>query len=335
MLLSVIAPTYNEAENIPNLIEEVRQTMQKADIDFEFIVVDDGSTDGSDKILRSLAPIHPFLKVVVLRKNSGQSAAFDAGIQHASGSVIATLDADLQNDPADIPRLLKTLNEGYDVVTGWRKSRKDGLFFRRFPSKIANAIIRVVTGTRIHDLGCSLKVYRSTLLKELRLYGEMHRYICPLLENMGARIAEVEVNHRARAAGVSKYGIGRIFKVLLDMIYVWFNRTYQTKPMYVFGGTGVALVLTSIFLSALAGWEKYYHGAYVHRNPVFLIAMVCLIIAFQFFGIGLVAELLIRTYFEARGSNSYFIRETIGFLPPVQKKDSGINYYHDLPEMRR
>ncbi|MDR3606302.1 MAG: glycosyltransferase family 2 protein [Oligoflexia bacterium] len=320
--LSIVTPIYNEVDNIPRLIEEVERAIRPHFPDFELIAVDDGSKDGSSRLLREKAKTHPFLKVITLLRNCGQSAAFDAGIQHASGQIIATMDADLQNDPQDIPRLVEMLGEDYDVVTGWRKRRQDGFFWRKLPSLIANAIVRKVTGTRIHDLGCSLKVYRGSVIKELRLYGEMHRYICPLLENMGARIAEAEVHHRPRTAGVSKYGIARVFKVLLDMIYVWFNKSYQTKPMYVFGGAGVTLLGMSFLLTALAAWEKLNNGVYVHRNPVFLIALILLVIAFQFFGIGLIAELLVRTYFESKGRDSYLIRERIGFHEPLAGQKS-------------
>jgi glycosyltransferase involved in cell wall biosynthesis len=311
--ISVIAPIYNELENIPRLIAEVEQAIRPHFPDFELIAVDDGSIDGSDRILKEKAAQYPFLKVITLLRNSGQSAAFDAGIQAASGKVIATMDADLQNDPLDIPRLVQKLDEGYDAVTGWRKKRQDGFFWRRLPSLIANAIVRKVTGTKVHDLGCSLKVYRAPVIKELRLYGEMHRYICPLLGNMGARISESEVNHRPRTAGVSKYGMARVFKVLLDMIYVWFNKSYQTKPMYVFGGAGTGLLFTSGLLTVISAYDKFHNGVFVHRNPLFLIALVLLVLAFQFFGIGLLAELLVRTYFESKGGESYLIRNRINF----------------------
>lgn len=312
--LSVVTPIYNEVDNITRLIAEVESALRSPFPDFELIAVDDGSNDGSSQLLREKAKIHPFLKVITLLRNCGQSSAFDAGIQHASGEIIVTMDADLQNDPKDIPALVRRLDDGFDVVTGWRKNRKDGFFWRKMPSLIANAIVRTVTGTKIHDLGCSLKVYRANVIKELRLYGEMHRYICPLLENIGARVTEQEVHHRPRTAGVSKYGIARVFKVLLDMIYVWFNKSYQTKPMYVFGGAGVTLLFASFVLTIIAAYEKFSQGVFVHRNPIFLIALVFSVIAFQFFGIGLLAEMLVRTYFESKGRDSYLIREKIGFV---------------------
>jgi glycosyltransferase involved in cell wall biosynthesis len=317
--ISIVTPIYNEVENIDRLIQEVENAIRPRFPDFELIAVDDGSNDGSNQLLKEKAAQHPFLKVITLLKNSGQSAAFDAGIQAASGKIIATMDADLQNDPLDIPKLVDLLNEGYDTVTGWRKNRQDGLFWRKVPSWIANAIVRKVTGTRIHDLGCSLKVYRADVIKELRLYGEMHRYICPLLGNMGARITETAVHHRARTAGVSKYGIGRIFKVLLDMIYVWFNKSYQTKPMYVFGGAGTLMLFTSAVLTGIAAYDKLINGIFVHRNPLFLIALILLVIAFQFFGIGLLAEMLVRTYFESKGRESYLIRDRVGFDQSLKK----------------
>jgi glycosyltransferase involved in cell wall biosynthesis len=318
--LSIVTPIYNEVENIDRLIAEVENAIKPRFPDFELIAVDDGSNDGSNRLLKEKAAKYPFLKIITRLKNSGQSAAFDAGIQGASGKIIATMDADLQNDPMDIPKLVDLLNEGYDAVTGWRKNRQDGFVLRKFPSLIANWIIRKVTGTQIHDLGCSLKVYRSEVIKELRLYGEMHRYICPLLGNMGARITETEVHHRPRTAGVSKYGMGRVFKVLLDMIYVWFNKSYQTKPMYVFGGAGTFLLFLSGILTSIAAYDKLVGGIFVHRNPLFLIALILLVIAFQFFGIGLLAELLVRTYFESKGRESYLIRERIGFDDQSLKK---------------
>jgi glycosyltransferase involved in cell wall biosynthesis len=311
--ISIVTPIYNEVENIDRLITEVEKAIRPRFPDFELIAVDDGSTDGSNRLLKEKAQKYPFLKVITLLKNSGQSAAFDAGIQAAAGKVIATMDADLQNDPLDIPKLVDLLNEGYDTVTGWRKNRQDGFVLRKFPSWIANWIVRKVTGSRIHDLGCSLKVYRAEVIKELRLYGEMHRYICPLLGNLGARITETEVHHRPRTAGVSKYGIGRVFKVLLDMIYVWFNKSYQTKPMYVFGGAGTVMLFGSGILTAIAAYDKFVNGIFVHRNPVVLIALIMLVIAFQFFGIGLLAEMLVRTYFESKGRESYLIRDRVGF----------------------
>jgi glycosyltransferase involved in cell wall biosynthesis len=317
--LTVVTPIYNEVENIDRLITEVENAIRPRFPDFELIAVDDGSTDGSNRLLKEKAAKYPFLKVITLLKNSGQSAAFDAGIQAASGKIIATMDADLQNDPLDIPKLVDLLNEGHDTVTGWRKKRQDGYFLRKVPSWVANSIVRKVTGSRIHDLGCSLKVYRSEVIKELRLYGEMHRYICPLLGNMGARITEVEVNHRPRTAGVSKYGMGRVFKVLLDMIYVWFNKSYQTKPMYVFGGAGTLMLLLSGVLTSIAAYDKFVSGIFVHRNPLFMIALIMLVIAFQFFGIGLLAELLVRTYFESKGGESYLIRDRAGFDQSLKK----------------
>jgi glycosyltransferase involved in cell wall biosynthesis len=317
--LSIITPIYNEVENIDRLITEVENAVKPRFPDFELIAVDDGSNDGSNRLLKEKAAKHPFLKVITLLKNSGQSAAFDAGIQAASGQIIATMDADLQNDPLDIPKLVDLLNQGYDTVTGWRKNRQDGLILRKLPSLVANAIVRKVTGSRIHDLGCSLKVYRAEVIKELRLYGEMHRYICPLLGNMGARIAEVEVHHRPRTAGVSKYGMGRVFKVLLDMIYVWFNKSYQTKPMYVFGGAGCVMLLVSAILTGVSAYDKFVGGVFVHRNPLFLIALIMLVIGFQFFGIGLLAEMLVRTYFGTKGGENYLIRDRAGFDQSLKK----------------
>ena len=247
LTLSIILPIYNEKENIRPLLNELRESLINSYPSYEVIAVDDGSRDGTTNLLKSLAQEYSELRVVVFRKNSGQAAAFDAGFRYATGKIIVSMDADLQNDPKDIPRLIDKLNEGYDVVSGWRKKRKDGFLLRTFPSRIANSIIRKVTGTVVHDLGCSLKVYRAEVTQDLRLYGEMHRFICPTLEMLGAKIAELEVNHRSRLAGQSKYGLGRTAKVLLDLLHVWFLRNFQTKPIYAYGGVGfVSLTLGSI-----------------------------------------------------------------------------------------
>jgi glycosyltransferase involved in cell wall biosynthesis len=320
--VSVVLPIYDEKDNLRPLLDEIESALTAAKITFEVIAVDDGSRDGSRELLAELAKEKPWLRVVLFRRNCGQAAAFDAGFRHATGRRVATMDADRQNDPKDIPRLLAKLDEGFDVVTGWRRDRKDGMFLRKIPSKIANGFIRWVTGTRAHDLGCSLKVYEREITDEIRLYGEMHRFLVPLAESQGARVSELEVSHRARVAGVSKYGLSRTVKVLLDLLTVWFMRRYATKPIYVFGGAGVAMMGLSVVLSAVVLYEKLAMGAWVHRNPLFLVALISGLIGVQSLGLGLLAELVVRTYFESQGRAPYPIARRINF-PAVRALPRG------------
>jgi glycosyltransferase involved in cell wall biosynthesis len=311
--ISVITPLYNERENLAPLVEEIEKALAPTGRSFELIAIDDGSTDGSTALLKDLISKKSFLRGVFFRKNAGQTAAFDAGFRHASGKIIVTMDSDLQNDPKDIPPMIALLEQGYDFVAGWRKDRKDGFFLRKIPSRIANRMIRKVTKTKIHDLGCSLKVYRKEITDELRLYGEMHRFIGPLVEGVGGKVAEFVVNHRARSAGTSKYGLSRTFKVMLDLLTVWFMRSYQTKPIYVFGGTGFAMLGLGAITAAYVLWDKFGNGVWVHKNPLFLIAIMFTLIGVLFVGIGLIAEIIMRTYFESQGKSTYFLAETKGF----------------------
>jgi glycosyltransferase involved in cell wall biosynthesis len=314
MDISVVVPVFNEVENLVPLIEEIEAALDPTGKSYEIIAVDDGSDDGSAELLRKLAGEHPHLRGVFFRKNSGQAAAFDAGFRNASGAVVVTMDADLQNDPKDIPALIEKLETGnFDLVTGWRKDRKDGAILRKIPSRIANRMIRRMTGTKVHDLGCSLKVYRKHVTDEMRLYGEMHRFISVLAAGQGAKIGELVVNHRARRAGVSKYGIRRTIKVLLDLMTVSFLRGYQTKPIYVFGTLGMAMFGTGTLLSGYVLWEKYDEGVWVHRNPLFMVAIMLFLMAFQFVGTGILAEVIVRTYFESQDKTAYTIASRAGF----------------------
>ncbi|HKQ68173.1 MAG TPA: glycosyltransferase family 2 protein [Polyangiaceae bacterium] len=313
MDISVVLPIYNERENLVALLDELAGVLTPLGKEFEILAVDDGSRDGSVELLKAAAAERSYLKVLLFRRNSGQSAAFDAGFRAATGSVVITMDADLQNDPADIPRMLEQLDQGFDMVTGWRKNRRDGMFLRKVPSRIANAIIRLLTGTPIHDLGCSLKVYRKHVTDEIRLYGEMHRFISVLADGLGARVGELVVNHRPRIAGKSKYGLVRTVKVLLDLTTVWFMRRYQTKPIYVFGGLGAMMLFGGFGLSAIVLYEKFADGTWVHRNPLFLIAITCFLMGMQSIGTGILAELIVRTYFESQGKTAYTIASRIGF----------------------
>lgn len=314
MDISVILPIFNERENLLPLLLEIEGVLDATGKSYEIIAVDDGSDDGSVELLKKLAKEHPHLRAVFFRKNSGQAAAFDAGFRNASGDVVVTMDADLQNDPKDIPALIEKLETGgYDLVTGWRKDRKDGALLRKIPSRIANRMIRRMTGTKVHDLGCSLKVYRKHVTDEMRLYGEMHRFISVLAASQGAKIGEMVVNHRARRAGVSKYGIRRTIKVLLDLMTVSFLRGYQTKPIYVFGTLGMLMFGAGTLLSALVLWEKYDEGVWVHRNPLFMVAIMLFLMAFQFVGTGILAEVIVRTYFESQDKTAYTIASRAGF----------------------
>jgi glycosyltransferase involved in cell wall biosynthesis len=314
MDIAIVLPICNERENLRPMLAEIERALEPTGMSFEVIAVDDGSDDGSGELLRELASEKPYLRVIRFRQNYGQSAAFDAGFRTATASLIVTMDADLQNDPADIPRMVELLqNEHLDFVAGNRGDRKDALVNRRLPSRIANGLIRLVTGTKLRDLGCSLKLYRREMVSELRLYGEMHRFIGVLVEGLGARTAEITVNHRPRRAGTSKYGLTRTFKVLLDLLTVWFMRGYQTKPIYIFGGIGLLLGALSSVLLVIVAWQKFVNHIFVHLQPLFTIAMIFSVMAVQFLGMGLLAEIMVRTYFESRQKPSYLIGERIGF----------------------
>lgn len=316
MDISVVLPIYDERENLVPLLDEIEGALDPTGKNYEIIAIDDGSQDGSTELLKKLAGERPRLRAIFFRKNTGQAAAFDAGFRNASGDIVVTMDADLQNDPKDIPALIEKLGTGFDVVTGWRKNRRDGTIFRKIPSRIANGMIRWTTGTKVHDLGCSLKVYRRHVTDEMRLYGEMHRFISVIAASQGAKIGEVVVNHRARQAGVSKYGLKRTVKVVLDLMTVSFLRGYQTKPLYVFGTLGMLMFGAGVLLSGFVLWEKYDQGAWVHRNPLFMIAVMLFLMAFQFLGTGILAEVIVRTYFESQDKTAYTIASRAGFDPP-------------------
>jgi glycosyltransferase involved in cell wall biosynthesis len=311
--LSVVIPVYNEVDNLRALLDELGEVLVHFARPFEVIMVDDGSRDGTAELLRELVSERPNLKAIFFRRNFGQTAAFDAGFRSATGAVVVTIDGDLQNDPHDIPAMVARLEEGHDMVVGWRRDRKDGIFLRKLPSRVANWMIRKLTGTRIHDLGCSLRVYRREITDELRLYGEMHRFISVIADNMGARIAEVEVHHRPRRAGVSKYDLRRSVKVLLDLMTVLFLRRYQAKPIYVLGGLGLLLMFASATTAGVVLWEKLHDGVWVHRNPLFLLAAMAALVGVQLVATGLVAELIIRSNADSRVNGSYSVANRAGF----------------------
>jgi len=308
--LSVVVPLYNEEESLPELVEQLLEALRPTGERFELVLVNDGSRDGTAEVLERLCGEVPELVGVLLRKNYGQTAAMAAGFDVACGEVIVSLDGDLQNDPADIPLLLAKLREGYDLVSGWRHQRQDAALQRKLPSRIANRLIGRVTGVRLHDYGCSLKAYRREVLSDMRLYGELHRFLPALAFIEGARITEVKVNHRARQYGTSKYGIDRTFRVLMDLLTVWFMKRFLTRPMYVFGFGGLVAIVASLFASAYLLAIKLM-GEDIGNRPLLTLAVVLGLTGVQLFCFGLLAELLIRTYHESQGRPIYRIRATL------------------------
>ncbi len=314
MMLSIVVPIYNEEDNIRLLYDAIQSSVSGLKMPWELILVDDGSKDGSLEKIHALVLQHPQqLQAVVLRRNFGQTAALAAGIDQAKGDVIVLLDADLQNDPADIPLLIEKINEGYDVVSGWRHERKDKFLTRTLPSRIANAIISRVTGVHLHDYGCTLKAYRREVITGFRLYGEMHRFIPVYANSVGARITEVKVHHHARKFGKAKYGLERTLKVVLDLLTVKFLTSYANKPIYVFGGMGMLLIGVSFLSLLFLAVRRFVDAAKPSpfASPLFIIATMLAIMGFQSILMGLIAELLARTYHESQNKPVYTIREII------------------------
>jgi len=309
--LSLVVPIYNEYESIPRLVEAITQVMLGLDFSYEVVCVDDGSVDGSADLLRELASQNEHLSVLLLRRNYGQTAAMAAGFDYARGEIIITLDGDLQNDPVDIPRLMEKLDEGYDLVSGWRKHRQDNQITRLLPSKIANWIIGKVTGVSLHDYGCSLKAYRAEVVRDMNLYGELHRFLPALASIEGARITEIPVNHHARQFGKSKYGLGRTFRVIMDLLTVYFMKRFLTKPMYVFGLLGVLSMVAGFLLGSYLTFIKFAFGETIGDRPLLILAIVLFLAGIQLFCFGLLAELLMRTYHESQNRPIYRVREVL------------------------
>ncbi len=309
--ISVIVPALNEEGNLEPLHSRLVAALAPLGSSFEVIYVDDGSNDGTFSELSEIAASDKRARVVQLRRNFGQTAAIAAGVEQASGEKLVFIDADLQNDPADIPRLLALIDDGYDVVSGWRKDRKDAALSRTLPSRIANALISRVTGVHLHDYGCTLKAYRADLLQQVSLYGEMHRFIPAYLALIGARIAELPVSHSPRVRGKSKYGLSRTFKVVLDLFTLKFMGSFATKPIHVFGGLG----LLFIGLSGLVGigmlWQKFALGVSLIQTPLLLLSALLFLLGFQSIMIGLLCELVMRTYHESQGKRIYVVRTVI------------------------
>jgi glycosyltransferase involved in cell wall biosynthesis len=310
-MLSVVIPAYNEEENVPILYEKLKKVLDSLGEDYEIIFVDDGSTDGTYQRLKQLAEKDNRLKVIRFKRNYGQTAAMSAGFEHAKGDVIITLDADLQNDPEDIPILLEKLKEGYHVVSGWRKDRKDPFLSRRLPSMIANWLISKITGVHLHDYGCTLKAYRAEVVKDLELFGDMHRFLPALTKRRGAKITEVVVRHHPRMFGKSKYGIGRTVRVLLDIMLVKFLNEYINKPLYMFGGVGFLLLALGLFSLFYLIFIKLFFEEPIGRRPLLTLSVLFILAGIQLISTGLLAELLIRIYYRTKNTKPYIIQEKI------------------------
>ncbi|MGG6238313.1 glycosyltransferase family 2 protein [Nodosilinea sp. AN01ver1] len=314
--ISVVVPIYNEYESLPALVAAIAQVLDGMERTYEIIGVDDGSTDGSSDRLRELTQQYPHLVAVLLRRNYGQTAAMAAGFKYARGGTVVTLDGDLQNDPADIPRLVDRLDEGYDLVSGWRKDRQDNTLTRLIPSKIANWLIAGVTGVALHDYGCSLKAYRAEVIHDLNLYGELHRFLPALAFIEGARITEMPVTHHARRFGTSKYGLGRTLRVVMDMLTVYFMKKFLTRPMHIFGSLGLASMAAGIALGLYLTLVKFLADQDIGDRPLLVLAVVLLLAGIQLFSFGLLAELLMRTYHESQQRPIYRVREIVGPAAP-------------------
>jgi glycosyltransferase involved in cell wall biosynthesis len=309
-MISITVPVYNERESLPALLPALTSVLETTGRAWEIVMVNDGSTDGSDAVLDAMAEHEPRVKVVHFRRNFGQTAAMMAGIDFASGEIIIPIDADLQNDPEDIPRLLAKLDEGFDVCSGWRKDRQDQALRRNFPSRVANRIISWVSGVPLHDYGCSLKAYRREVIKGVKLYGEMHRFVPIYASWQGARVTEIPVRHHARKFGVSKYGLERIAKVLLDLMVVKFLDRYAKKPIYIFGGIGMACLAVGAFAGAWALVLKFFEGISLIQTPLPLVVVMMGITGVMCILMGFLAEMVTRTWHESQSMSIYLVKAT-------------------------
>jgi glycosyltransferase involved in cell wall biosynthesis len=307
--LSLVIPVYNEQENVSLLIEEIHASVRPLGLSYEIVLIDDGSRDQSFALLQAAARTDPALTLIRFRRNFGQTPAMQAGLDAARGNIVVTMDADLQNDPHDIGKMIDKLNEGYDLVAGWRKDRKDPFINRKLPSMLANRMISAATQVRLHDYGCTLKVMRGDLAKQLRLYGEMHRFIPAVAAFIGANIVEMPVNHRARRFGQSKYGINRTLRVVLDLITVRFLQQYLTRPMQVFGLLGLILLVLGVGINVELAVEKLAFGHNLADRPLLLLGILLVVIGVQLLSLGLLADVVSRTYHEAQNRRPYFVRE--------------------------
>jgi len=309
--ISIVVPVYNEQENVEAVYSAISTAMRAMGCSYEIVMVDDGSSDASYAVLTRLASEDANLKVIRFRRNFGQTAAMSAGFDHATGDIIIPMDGDLQNDPADIPRLVAKIHEGYDVVSGWRRDRKDTFISRKIPSLLANALISRQTGVHLHDYGCTLKAYRREVLDGINLYGEMHRFVPALASQFGARVTEMPVNHFPRLHGVSKYGISRTLRVVLDLMTVKFLMAYSTKPIQLFGKWGVYTILAGVGTGTMTLYMKMFEHLSMNRNPLLILTAFLLFMGVQFIVLGLLGELNARTYFESQGKPIYTVKDRI------------------------
>lgn len=309
--ISIVVPIYNEQDNVEAVYAAISSVLQTMGCSYEIIMVDDGSFDGSYSLLTRIASEDPALKVIRFRRNFGQTAAMSAGFDCAQGDIIIPMDGDLQNDPADIPRLIEKIHEGFDVVSGWRRDRKDTFVTRKIPSLLANALISRLTGVHLHDYGCTLKAYRREVLDGINLYGEMHRFVPALASQFGARVAELPVNHFPRLHGVSKYGISRTLRVILDLMTVKFLMAYSTKPIQLFGKWGIYTIFAGILTGTMTLYMKFYDHLSMNRNPLLIVTAFLLFMGVQFIVLGLLGELNARTYFESQGKPIYTVKDRI------------------------
>jgi glycosyltransferase involved in cell wall biosynthesis len=324
--LSIVIPVFNEADSIDRLYSELKDVITGQRYDAEIIFVNDGSKDQSIDKLRRIASLDSSVKVISFKRNYGQTPALSAGFKHANGQIIVTMDADLQNDPHDIPAMVSKIEEGYELVSGWRKPRKDSFFRRILPSIIANYLIMVVTGIKLHDFGCTLKAYRADVIKGIKLYGEMHRFIPVYAAWTGASITEIRTHHRQRLYGKSHYGFIRTIKVVLDLLTVKFLGDFSTRPIHLFGGSGFFFMTAGSFIGIYVLYEKFYLHIFAYRNPLLLLAVFLFLIGFELVLIGLIAELIIRLYHESVSNPVYTIKEKINLpltspLPQGERKE--------------
>lgn len=308
MKISIVIPIYNEEENINILYEKIKKVLCNFGYDYEIIFVDDGSKDNSLKLLKEIQKNDENVVVISLRKNFGQTSAFAAGFDYATGDIIVTMDGDLQNDPEDIPKLIEAIKE-YDIVSGWRKDRKDPFLSRKLPSMLANWLISKVTGIKLHDYGCSLKAYRSDVLKNINLYGEMHRFIPAVASQYGVKITEVITKHHPRIYGKSKYGISRTFKVILDLIMIKFFQSFFTRPLRAFGPIGLVSLILGFLISLKLTFEKFFYHKDIGSRPLLILGVLLIIVGVQMLAMGILGEYLVRIYFESQKKPIYFIRE--------------------------
>ncbi len=318
-MISIIIPVYNEEENVSILYKEIFNVVSERFNDYEIIYINDGSTDNSLEQLQKLNKEDNKVKIINFRKNFGQSASISAGFEHCTGDIVVTLDADLQNDPADIPIVVEKLLEGYDMVNGWRKDRKDKFISRRIPSFFGNKLVSFITKVKLHDYGCSLRAFKKEVVKNLKLYGEMHRYLPAFASRMGIKSVEIPVNHRERKFGTSKYGIGRTYRVVLDLISLKYLLSFAHRPLQIFGGLGLIMMFLGFLSGTYLSYIKIIVGEPISGRPLLFFTVLLLFLGFQIITLGLIAEMLTKIYHEGLGKNAYSIRNTIG-LPQISEK---------------